>query len=337
MTTVFDDYLNKHLSSVDKARDDFLRLHPSLENVMGRDAISPEVDILNKSLAYLAAKIEQRIDQSYPEVILKIFDLLAPEFIRPQPSATILNFIPKERVMLSAAIIEKGVQTFSSQEGRNIIFATADTVKIPPIKIINSVTEKKHHRTKVRLDYNTLEGAVFSFADVNMRYFINKQLNEAYNLYYHLFNKIISVNYVVNGEKFSAKIEDYGLDTFNLKYLDKICSRTNLFQEFVSFPERFLFFEINADNKNIKIDSDFSVEFIFDDRNNEIADVDLETFLLGCVVGVNIEKATAVPIKRIPEKSKYPVYIDSYDEDYCVCDIKQVRSFIVADGVKKNL
>ncbi|RNC78488.1 type VI secretion system baseplate subunit TssF [Piscirickettsia salmonis] len=336
--TVFDDYLNKHLSEVDKARADFLRLHPSLENVMGRDVISPEVDVLNKSLAYLAAKVEQKIDQSYPDVILKIFDLLAPEFIRPQPSATILNFTPKERVMLSAVTINKGTQVFSSQEGanRNVIFTTTDLIKVPPLSLAEVATERKNHKVKVVLDYDVLEGAVFSLADADMRFFINRQLSQAYSLYYALFNKSVSVCYIINGKKIPATIKDYGSNRFNLKYLDRECSRINLFQEFISFPERFLFFEIIAGGKNITIDKNFYIEIIFDDRNNDVVDIDIDTFILGCVAGINLEKATAIPIKRKPGTSQYPLYIDSYDESYSICDIKRVRSFTVADGVKKD-
>ena len=129
------DYYQRELERLREEGALFARKHPALAPLLAGEGTDPDVERLLEGTAFLAAQIREKLDDELPEVIHALLNMVAPHYLRPLPSATIMAFTPR-RALRECLTIPRGTQIRSVEvEGTACIFATTADVELAPLQL----------------------------------------------------------------------------------------------------------------------------------------------------------------------------------------------------------
>jgi len=332
------DHYEKEFAFLQDSAADFARQHPgaAARLKLSEEAVDdPLVGRLLAGTAYLNARIQQKLDDEFPELIDAMLDTLYPHYNRPIPSMAIVQFQP-EHELDSVAHVEKGTELDSeTSDGHSCRFNSCYPVDIHPFQVS---TGSLQARPFIAPGSNNVKGAAavlqlslkgltedYSFGEKKpgrIRFYLNGQSQHSFPLYDLLLSKTMKVVLArsEHDEKpiFISKdcIQSVGFeeDENLLPYPSNVFIGYRLLTEYFVFPEKFLFLDIG----------DFQ-EYLPDDFENELnlyiylseSDEELEhhlsakTFALGCSPAINLFHQVADPIQMDHTSFEYRVTPDA--------------------------
>lgn len=155
---MISDYYQRELNELRERGKSFARSHPALAPMLAGEGSDPDVERLLEGTAYLSALIHEKLDDELPEIIHSLLGMVAPHYLRPLPSATIMAFTPR-RALRECLTIPVGTELHSADmEGTVCRFTTTSSVQLAPLSLTDVRLDKESHG-QGRL--------VFSFATLN--------------------------------------------------------------------------------------------------------------------------------------------------------------------------
>ncbi len=150
------DYYQRELERLREEGALFARRHPALAPLLAGEGTDPDVERLLEGTAFLAAQIREKLDDELPEVIHALLNMVAPHYLRPLPSTTIMAFTPR-RALRECLTIPRGTQIRSVEvEGTACIFTTAADVELAPLQLDEvQLTREQSRRGILRLRFST--------------------------------------------------------------------------------------------------------------------------------------------------------------------------------------
>jgi type VI secretion system protein ImpG len=142
------EYYNRELLFMREMGAEFARTYPRIAARLGVDGIEcsdPYVERLLEGVAWLAARVQLKIDARHPEFTQHLLEMVYPQFLSPMPSCALAEFVPdmKESALEVGLTIPRG-SSLQSQVSRGertaCEFRTAQDVRLWPI----TVTEAKY-------------------------------------------------------------------------------------------------------------------------------------------------------------------------------------------------
>ena len=136
------EYYEAELRLLHESAQEFARAYPeqagmlNLNEVKDRD---PYIERLLEGMAFLTAQIRQHIDDDIPEISETLLNQLWPHFLRPFPSASIVNFTPRIGQLQKTQVLEKSTILLTPPVGDERVicrFRTASEVKLNPLRIL---------------------------------------------------------------------------------------------------------------------------------------------------------------------------------------------------------
>ncbi|MFT4607760.1 MAG: type VI secretion system protein ImpG, partial [Chitinophagales bacterium] len=88
-------YFQNELDSLNDIAKEFSQANPTLAPQLAQASSDPDVERILEGVAFLTAGIRQKIDDDFPEFSQGILNQIFPHYLRPIPSATIVQFRPK--------------------------------------------------------------------------------------------------------------------------------------------------------------------------------------------------------------------------------------------------
>jgi type VI secretion system protein ImpG len=88
----FQSYYQTELTYLRDVGKAFAEKHPALAGLLAERGGDPDVERLLEGFAFIAARFRQRIDDSVPELVEALTDLLLPHFLRPTPATSVVQF-----------------------------------------------------------------------------------------------------------------------------------------------------------------------------------------------------------------------------------------------------
>src|SRR5690348_15780896 len=96
----------------------------------------PDVERLLEGVAFLTGRIRQKLDDELPEAIHAIAALLFPHFVRPLPSAAILEISPLANVLRERLMVPAGAEFGSIDvDGTMCRFQSSTPCELAPWEI----------------------------------------------------------------------------------------------------------------------------------------------------------------------------------------------------------
>ena len=95
MTNELIEYYERELEYLRRAGADFSQRYPKVASRLGLEANKcddPHVERLLEGFAFLAARVHLRLDDDYPELCESLLNVVHPNYVRPIPSMSIVEF-----------------------------------------------------------------------------------------------------------------------------------------------------------------------------------------------------------------------------------------------------
>ena len=284
----------------------FARDNPQLARYLGEEATDPDVERLMEGFAFLTAKLRLKLDDDFPELTHSLLQLLWPNYLRPLPSATIMQFQPVDRSVTGRHVILKGARTHARVvDGINCEYRTCADLPIYPLQIDRVSDAHSLEASTVRVDLSTLgQNPPSSFGCDQLDFYLSGSDYTARTLYLWLARYLGGIRLEYAGTVHHISVSQVVFHGFTpeeslLPYPKNALDGYRILQEYFMFPQRFLFFGIkglrslwpNAATQPIRLEFRFIRPMPEDVR---VRDGDLA---LHCIPAVNLFPHDAEPIR----------------------------------------
>jgi len=331
-------YYNKELSYIRRSALEFSKRYPKVASRLrlGENSVEdPHVGRLVESVAYMNARISKKLDDDFPELTEAMLGVLYPHYLAPIPSMSIVKMEPPDSLG-EVSVAPKGTEIKTEEvNGEPCYFRTTSDVQLLPLSVVDarfmggaysapshSMVSGATSVLKLVLRCQNEKLSFESLAPENIRFYLKGESTHVNQLYSFLFNQLDAVAIAGHKDDSSALFLDkravkqvgFGADEGMLPYSARSFMGYRLLTEFFVFPEKFLFFDFNAIDKNCFHQRGQSIEvfFYFNGESTELErNIDANTFVLGCAPAVNLFKQRAEPVRLNHQTEAYHISADT--------------------------
>lgn len=331
------DLYEKELAFVQQTAGEFARLHPAAASrlQLDTDAVDdPLVGRLLSGFAYMNARVQQKLNDDFPELTDAVLETLYPHYLRPIPSCAIVQFEPEPDLDSIVRIERDLLLETESFQGQTCRFTSCYPVDISPVRV-DSVSlmarpfiapgcnDVPGANAVLKLSLKTLSDEI-RFSDIkpgSLRFFLRGLPSHICELYDLILTRTVKL-VVANGEGDPAPVilapevvKQVGLDSDDalLPYPDSAFMGYRLLTEYFAFPEKFQFIDVSALDKAVddRYGDTLNLYFYLSETHDELEkQIVPEMFALGCTPVVNLFRQSADPIPVDHRQYQYHVVPD---------------------------
>ncbi|MFJ4056169.1 type VI secretion system baseplate subunit TssF [Pseudomonas sp. NPDC089743] len=299
------DRFSEELRYLHELGNDFAQDNPQLARLLGKGGSDPDVERLMEAFAFLTAKLRLKLEDELPELTHPMLQLLWPNYLRPLPSATIIQFTPRKQALSQSQRITKGSRLFSKPvDGVHCEFRTCTAVDIHPFEIDAVSATQTLDSSVVRLDLRTLvDRPLNTLGCASLDFHLSGDTQTARTLYLWIAHYLKHVAVTVDGEvrrlpASSIVLRGFSPDEALLPYPPNVFDGYRILQEYFIFPERFHFFSVAGLEKVWPAEAaqEVCLEFHFTRQLPDSLRVGRADFSLFCTPAVNLFSHSAEPI-----------------------------------------
>ncbi|QDE69765.1 MULTISPECIES: type VI secretion system baseplate subunit TssF [Myxococcus] len=304
---MFSKYYLSELSYLREMGRAFGLANPSVAGLLVERGADPDVERLLEGFAFLAARIRERVDDDVPELVHGLTELLLPHYLRPLPASTIVEFTPHLRALRGRSRLAAGAEVASQPiDGTSCVFRTTTDVDLLPVQLTDALLDRSSITAPVlRLYFQTTEqGRAEVFREQGLRLFIHADLSAAsvvllWLLRYCRQVRVRGASGQGDGIKLPVNaIQPVGFHRdFKLLPWPRASEGYRHLQEYLTLPEKFLFFEVRGLDAAAGLKEDrFEIAFHLERPPPLDARIHREMFRLHCAPVVNLFSVPADPI-----------------------------------------
>ena len=363
-TSSIRPFYEAELRALRESAKEFAAAHPSIAARLNLDDGGPEdphVDRLIESAAFLAARVQRRMDEDFPKFTNSLLGMVYPQLTRPIPSLSIAQLTVNLAAQPLSGMhrVPRGTSLlFPSANGVQCRFRTAYDVDLAPLELVSAALVPAERAPRAFVHPESAAVLLLKFeaspevdltcmADAKLRLFID-QPADAYDLQELLLNRSVAVlgrataadaapdhpTVTLGAESLSAvgfEPSEALLDDTE-RHLDGF----RLLLEYCCYPEKFLFIDLAGLTPLLQPKSrGFEIAIpvrapLRGERISELArSVSVKTFKLGCTPIVNLFPHPAEPIRITGHQQEHLVVPNSRRqlafEVYKVIDVARRR------------
>ena len=268
-------YYNQELHHVREMGSEFAREFPKIAGRLGMDGIDcadPYVERLLEGFAFLAARVQLKVDAEFPRFTQHLFELIYPHYLAPTPSMAVVQIQPDldEGSLASGFRIQRGTElqsTAGKSDQTTCTYTTAHDLDLWPLELTEAkyfsgasalanigVTDLKGVKAGIRLRLRATAGVAFDEVQLDrLRLYILGADELPKKIYEQLLANSTGAVIRPKGGKdpWQEKIHRSDINAFGfandealLPYTRRSFHGYRLLQEYFAFPERFLFVQL---------------------------------------------------------------------------------------------
>ena len=321
-------FYERELSTLRGLAAEFAARHPHAARRLQLDpdrCDDPQVERLLQAFAWFGARLQRRLDDDLPELAEPILQLLGPAWLRPVPSATILQLrLPPQRAQAARTRIPRHAQALSPPiQGVRCPFRTCHSVDLWPLTVARAGLEFVQPRDRgpgagpaLALGLELVTGHSVPFPELGvdkLRFFLDGEPELTGLLYELLCYRVQDIR--VSGPESAGRVETLSAGSL---YPVGFSAQEALFGagppegpeghrllfECFTFPDKFRFVELaGLDSPRLAhLGSRVRLQVVLtplpgrEPPVRQLAAVSAPTFKLGCVPAVNLFPLAADPI-----------------------------------------
>jgi type VI secretion system protein ImpG len=286
----------------------YAEANPSAAGLLADRGSDPDVERLLEGFAFLSARVRERIEDSIPEIVHDLTELLLPHYLRSIPAASILEFVPVPGALRARLRVPRETEVGSVPvEGTACRFRTTADLDLLPVTVQDvSLDQAIGANPALRVQLQTSAQALPALLQPEgLRFFIQGELPLASTLLLWIAEhlKEVEVRGATSRRAVTlprGSVRAIGFDpAFSLLAWPRFAPAgyRNL-QELFAIPQKFLFFEV----RNLDAAADLAEEgmeiVLRTERPPELpARVTRDTLRVNCVPVVNLFRTTADPVR----------------------------------------
>ncbi len=349
MNDQLSQYYESELTFIRQLAGEFAQKHKKIAGRLqlrdeNKESSDPHVERLIEAFALLTARIRNKIDDEFPEIVEGLLSLLYPHYLRPIPPMAIAQFQydPTQTKSSSAAIVPAGSVLHSRvAQGTNATFRTVYPVTLWPLQIkslslgtvssANLPNSPPDFQSRVAYHFATVGNLPMKELGVVpfLRFFLAGDGSPNLTTYELLMEHSKWVQLRSSSKERgsvilplpSGCIRPVGFEEHEgmLPYSRRSFQGYRLLQEYFCFPEKFLFFDVTGmDQVDLTLESTFELDIFF--RDAEIREripaaaqaMRGEAIQLGCTPVINLFERLAEPIRVSHTTPVYAVVPDRH-------------------------
>lgn len=330
----FSDYYQRELDYLRNAGRKFAKEYPKVAKRLdfsGMESSDPHVERLLESFAFLSARLQRTIDDDFPRITNALIGMLYPQLQEIIPSLAIAQFqtSPKVGKLTSVYTVPRGTAlTVRDNQETPCHFQTCYAIDLAPVSIkevevVNTDQDGLRGNTESAQAFRIrIESDAGSFKTIGLnklRFHIsgNRLLQHA------IFESIFAVSDtpIVKSNTLYTILPEDSLQSVGFGYEERLIpsARHNypghrLIQEYFSFPDKFLFFDLfNLD----KFGDATNIDVFLPISKNipmKSSDVGTRNFLLGCAPIINLFPKMSEPLHLDQRSNEYRLIADQRRE-----------------------
>ncbi|QDH16331.1 type VI secretion system baseplate subunit TssF [Swingsia samuiensis] len=332
-----DDFINAYQRELDALRTlagTFAQAHPKVAGRLrlSRDTIDdPHVERLLEGVAFLTGRVQQRLDDEYPELTDTLLDILYPHYLAPLPSACLVQFegMPDARTSIPVPL-NSPLQT-SLPNGTTCRFRTTAPADIWPIHAHSArmqaapfdapnhpASRQAQSILSVRLSLSNPDAKFLDVAPESLKFFIQAPHEQSSALYELLCAHTVGIALASspNDDRPTILSKDqmtscgFDLDEALYPWPKRSFTGFRLLTEYFAFPEKFLGVVINGLDARTLVETKNELTlFIYFDTiiPSLVRTLHSNALRLNCVPIANLYESTCEPIRLNHWKTNYPV------------------------------
>ncbi len=341
-------YYERELTFLRQMGAEFAEKYPKIAGRLVLEADKcedPHVERLIEAFAFLAGRIHRKLDDELPEITESYLNVLYPHYLAPIPSMSIVQFLldaGQAKLQTGQTIPRDSVLSSRPVDGIPCRFRTCYPLTIWPIEVASAGFEApagiglqtQVTRSVLRLVLRTTGDVPFSalFEKTSegeercidrLRFFLQGEGPLVYALYELLFVNAVRIELSPGkaGRRNPPPVfldpaclhpTGFGCDEGMLPYPNRSFLAYRLLQEYFTFPDKFLFYEVSGLSQAVRAGFGETLELVIHfNREFELEKtVTAQTFRLNCTPVVNLFRQIAEPIQLTHTKTEYRLVPD---------------------------
>ncbi|MDF4743129.1 type VI secretion system baseplate subunit TssF [Vibrio parahaemolyticus] len=327
-------YFEQELRFIRDEASQFSARHPGAARAIGirKDSIDdPQIARLVESVALLNGRLQQRLDDSFPELTESLVSLLFPHYLRPVPSYTVLDF----DIAPDASAVHRvpaGTEfELADEQGNSAIFRSTQNVELLPVSIRsaevafapfaqNKPLGAENAKAMIELTITaTDEGFDLSARDITTLSLHLKGdshfVLRLYDLLSHGTAQVRICDHQTSVDLGAKALRPVGFDAEDtvLPYQATSFGGFKLLTEFFMFPERFHGFRLDVRGALPRITgSEFRVQIFVEELSVELSrTLNAQHFSLFSTPLVNLHRQESEPMPVDFFHKQYPIHLDA--------------------------
>ncbi|WP_072680139.1 type VI secretion system baseplate subunit TssF [Arcobacter sp. LA11] len=353
----FNDYYKEELTSLRTFGAEFSKKNPGLSTYLSKEGQDPDVERLLEGFSFLTGRLKQQLDQELPEVAHTLVQLLWPNYIRPIPSYSIIQYSPIKNSVNNIKI-KKDTEVLSKNNSDSLqckFRTTYDTIVMPlELADVNYFIHGKKSSLELKMNMTT-SGTLADLVFNNLRMYLSGSKFIAQDLYLFLTNYIEEIEISLEDEE-DKSISDFHIDKKSIMpvgfnsletmtpYPLNVFDGYILLQEFFCFKDKYLFVDVMNLNKISDISDEilsksrsFTIKIHFSKRFIHAETLKKEHFSLYCTPIINLFETDTVPIRKNQEQDEFLIVPSELDKNHSeIFSIEKVRGWIPSKNIYQD-
>ena len=317
------DYYLKELNSLRSDGVDFAKENPGLSSFLAKEGQDPDVERILEGFAFLTGRLHQRFDEELPEVSHSLVQLLWPNYVRPVPSYSVIQF-DSIKGDLKNIKMPKNTVVLSGKSSDDIIckFKTCYEMNTMPLDLLDVEYLTYGQKSSIELDFGmsavgTLEDITFE----TLRVFLGGSKFMAKELYLYLNRYVEKIDIIVKDEDNKNidsiklpidSIKSVGFKTSEsmLPYPSNVFDGYMILQEYFCYQDKYLFIDIEnmKDIEKLSILSQstkLSLKIGLSKMFGKTQTPAKEDFYLYSTPVINLYESDSIPIRKTEFEDEY--------------------------------
>jgi type VI secretion system protein ImpG len=370
-------YYMAELAYLRDAGSDFARRYPLVADALDlsqEGSNDPQVQRLIEAFAFLTARLQRNYDAQLPEVPAALLDILYPQLTAPIPSMAIAAFVtdPKQSFSTAGVSVPRGTMLFADAEPAGAKgaaepltcrFQTGYPVTLWPVEVADVrleprsqygypfLDEKPDVQRILRIRMRCLGNRRFSeFSPPSLRFCLPPPNTGREAIYELLFTALCGIAVAPVADQTQAadvrllagtQVGAVGFDADEelLPCPPMSHQAYRLLQEYFSFPDKFLFFDVGPLEPGALGDgTETDLLLLLAAQPPPSVIVNAGSFALGCTPIINLFSRVTEPIRLDHMRLEYRLVADSLREGSTeIHSIKRVTQSLARDGLRQTI
>jgi len=349
-------YYEQELTWLRQSGAEFAREYPGQAARLlldGNQSSDPFTERLLEGAAFLAARVHRRLDSDFPEIVEALLNVVYPHFLRPMPSAAIIQFeLDPEQGLTQSVTVPRGRLLYTRPVGSPPVqcrFRSSYDTEVWPVQVAGAQWLQPHEVSvlpgareafaALRVQLRTYPGATFPVLGIpKLRFFIDAESRIAHTLYEVLASNCESVLVCdpARGSKIPPAVlpprsistvgwsdretllpwdDAPGGQTSDTRRSRRSLACYGLLQEYFSFPDKFMFIDVNnlAGAWDSRLTGAADLVFLFSRFERADRQESLTT-----TVSADTFRLGATPVINLFPQTAEPVSVDGTRHQYAV-------------------
>jgi type VI secretion system protein ImpG len=342
MDTRLLQYYNRELQYIREMGAEFAEAYPRIAARLGMDGIDcadPYVERLIESFAFLAARVQLKLDARHPDFTQHLLEMVYPGFLAPVPSCAVVELLPslEESGLKAGYTVRRGSALRTRQEGGGATaceFRSAHDVVLWPLSVTGAryvvgtstfaapgLRLDPRCRGAIRIDLRSAGGVALRELPVDsLTFFVYATADLAGKVYEQVLANGVGAVVRSRGSTRAVSLPASALRPVGLEDDEALLPLSprglegyRLLQEYFAFPDRLLFFAVDGLREAFAaMDGEEAELYLLVDRSLPDLEsaLDEAQFRLNCTPVVNLFPRSLDRIHLSPHETEHHVVPD---------------------------